>query len=161
MSRPNGYRPGARSGLRYAGAGSPKNSVLRDAYINDNPPPGTLKGLSQSGLADDPTDGSNTTVYGPNLPGGTIPPPSGSLWTDLQNALSTITTGVVQSAASAGQAAATNAVTSAITGTPSTTQQLVTSVKAATNPKTIMGFSIDAIMLAGAGVAAFMILKKK
>lgn len=37
----------------YHGAGSPHDSVLSDAYINDNPPPGTLhplSGVSRSGI---------------------------------------------------------------------------------------------------------------
>lgn len=142
------YRPG----LGYSGAGSPKASVLRDAYINDNPPPGTLTVIplkkSLSGLADDPTV-SPSTDFG-------VPIPPTSIWNELTGAIGSIFSSTV----SAGTQAATNAVSSAINPPPQTkVQQAVTTFKSAL-PANILGMPINTALLLGAGVGAYFLLKR-
>lgn len=152
-----------RTSLRYAGAGSPVTS-LRDAYINDNPAPGTLGKIgipgrrnSIRGLSDDTPAPVIGPVEGPALP---TPDASGGLLSELSSAFSTLTTTLVSTTASAGTLAANNAVENAIAGTPSTASKVATAVVAATKPTTVLGVSTDILLLAGIGFGAWYFLKK-
>ncbi len=156
-----------RASLRYVGAGSPKTS-LRDAYINDNPPPGTLgkiglpgRGNSIRGLADDPTI-TDTPVDTGSTEGPTAPTAdtSGGFFSTIGNAFSTLFSTTAVTATQAGTLAANKAVANAITGTPSTQQQIVTSLKTATNPKSILGISVDTLMILGLLGGAYYVMKR-
>src|SRR5262249_44419881 len=98
-----------RGGLAYAGAGSPRSSLLHDAYINDNPPPGTFRVLPPklSGLNDDVQD---AVVYGPPAP--TPEEQNPSIWEQVGASISSILGTTVRQ----GTASANNAITGAISG---------------------------------------------
>jgi hypothetical protein len=148
-----------RTSLAYPGAGSPRWS-LADAYINDNPPPGTLRVRGLRGLADDTAVPVDTgTTLGPQAP--TVDT-SGGILSSLSNAFSLLTSTLVQTTATTGTLAANNAVANAITGTPSTSTstQIAAGLKTATNPKTLLGVSVDTLMLIGIGVGAYYFLRK-
>jgi hypothetical protein len=154
-----------RSSLRYSGAGSPRGSLLRDAYVNDNPAPGTLGKIgipgrrnSIRGLADDTVPVDTGSTFGPAAP---APDSSGGILSELGSAFSTLTTTLIGTTATAGTLAANNAVANAIQGTPSTVSQAVTAVKAATNPTTILGISIDTLMIGGIAFGAWYFMKNR
>ncbi len=152
------YRPGlAYSGAGSYGAAGSKLPMLRDAYINDNPPPGSLRGLS-----DDPAPSDTGTAYGPSIPGAAPTDTSGGFFSSISNAFSNILGTAVSTAASVGQAAASNAVANAIAPPPkpNPVQQAITTVKAAL-PKTILGVTMDTALLVGAGIGAYYLIKKK
>jgi hypothetical protein len=165
-----------RSSLRYAGAGSPPGSLryagagspitsLRDAYINDNPRPGTLGKIgipgrrnSIRGLADDTATSVDTgATDGPAAP---APDTSGGIFSEIGSAFSTLTTTLIGTTATAGTLAANNAVANAIQGTPSTTQKVVSAVKTATAPNTILGISVDTLLIGGIAFGAWYLMKK-
>lgn len=150
-----------RASLAYAGAGSPRTS-LRDAYINDNPPPGTLGKIgipgrrnSIRGLAEDiPTEVDTGTMQGPVLS------PTPSLWDTLTSGFSTLLSTTAATAAQAGTSAANKAVADAISGRPTRTQQIVSTVRSATNPKSVLGISVDTLLIVGLLGGAYYIMKK-
>jgi hypothetical protein len=143
-------------GLGYSGAGSPRTSVLRDAYINDNPAPGTLAvipGFKQGtlkGLRDDPTV-SPETDFG-------TPLPSANIWNDLTSAVGSI----FSSAVSAGTQAGSRAVESAIQGAPPKPTTIIQTVRAAaTGTTNVLGMAIPTTaLLLGGGVLAYVMLRK-
>lgn len=207
-------------GLAYSGAGSPRTSLLSDAYINDNPPPGSLRGIGRisikgraapnqitrlsyagagsprsslayagagsprgsflRGLRDTPVDSAGDQNL--QLPTITTTQPI-TPYTDTELAaagantssgdtgiLSNIGSDVASAfgslfgtAVTATTAAASTAVSRDITGAinpPSPTAQAITAVKTATNPKTILGVSVDTALIAGAALAAYFYFKK-
>lgn len=152
------YRPGMSAYFGAGSRGASGSAGLRDAYINDNPPPGTLKKFNLSGLSDDtPTDTDSGTTFGPAAP--TVDS-SGGFFSTIGNAFSAIFTGAASAAGSAGQIAASNAVSNAINPPQTTTQQITNAVKSVL-PTTILGFTTDTVLLVGAGVGAYFLLKKK
>lgn len=158
----------------YAGAGSPKNSVLRDAYINDNPPPGTLRGIGRvgiegrpssrgwlKGLADDPTvtpsDASNWQ-WDPSIPEASPTPVAGSGILDtLSNAFGSLFKTSVAAATSSGQTAITRDIQGAVTPPPPTPTQKITTTL--TKPTTLFGLSTGTLLLGGLAAAYFMTRK--
>ncbi len=153
-----------RASLAYAGAGSPRTS-LRDAYINDNLPPGSLGKVgipgrqnSIRGLADDtPVPADTGVMEGPAAPSADT---SGSLWSTLTSGFSTLFSTTAATAVSAGTLSANKAVADAINGSPSTSQQIVTAARTATNPKSILGISVDTLMIGGLIAGAYYVLRK-
>ena len=147
------YRPG----LSYAGAGSPRASV-RDSYINDNPPPGTLRVIPPklSGLRDDvivPVD--TGTSMGPSLPASTAPSAS-SVWSDITGAFGSLFTTTV----SAGTVAADTSIIGAITGSGRTSPQTPTTVAHPALSSAMFGIPSSTLMILGLGALAYMVIKK-
>lgn len=169
-SYPSGLRySGAgspRTSLRYAGAGSPRTSVLRDAYINDNPHPGTLGKIGIPGRrnsirglsADEQALVDTGENYGPALPAPTSP----GFFGQISDAFSTILGRTVATATQVGQSAASNAVANAIAPPPkpNPVQQAVTAVKAAM-PKTVLGMTAETALLVGSLAAGYYFFVKK
>jgi hypothetical protein len=146
------YRPGV-SGTSYA----LKRVSLRDAYINDNPPPGSLRGL-----ADDTPEAVDTgTTYGPNIPGTSPaqqPAASGGFFSTLTSDIGTILASAAATGTTQGALAVSNAITGAATPTaskPSTTTILGTPVS-----NTILGMSATTVLLLGGGIAAYLYFRK-
>lgn len=174
-SYPSGLRySGAGSfpaGLRYSGAGSPRTSVLRDAYIDDNPRPGSLGKIgipgrrnSIRGLSADPQSGDEQALvdtgetYGPALPAPTSP----GFFNQISDAFSTILGKTVATATQVGQGAAANAVANAIAPPPrpNPVQQAVTAVKKVM-PTTILGMTAETALLVGSLAAGYYFFVKK
>lgn len=182
LSDPGRYRPGLRysgagsygaagsNGLKYYGAGSKgasgsnglkyygggsygaAGSRLRDAYINDNPPPGTLRGLS-----DDEVPVDSGSAYGPALPPVDT---SGGFFSSITNAFSNLLSTTAKTAVQEGTLVANSAVANAINPPQTAAQKIVTTLTGVTNPKTVMGISVDTFLLVGAGVGIYYFLKK-
>ncbi len=144
-------------GLSYAGAGSPRGSVLRDAYINDNPPAGTLRTIPLRGLRDDvPAPVDTGSTEGPQLPPA-VAPTSGSIWSDLTGAFGSLFTTTV----SAGTAAADTSIVGAITGSGSTSPTKSTALPSAvTKAATIFGMPAATVTVLGLGALAYYAMKK-
>lgn len=140
------YRPGR----------PPMRRALRDAYINDNPPPGSLRGLAD--------DIATTTQVDQNLPEPTVADlamaqsAQGGFWSALGADLSAVTTRIVQSSLLTAGSAATGAIQSALTPTQRATQAFTTTAKAVL-PTSIMGISTTVFLLA-AGIGAYLYLRK-
>jgi hypothetical protein len=154
-----------RSSLKYAGAGSPRTS-LRDAYINDNPPAGTLKRIgipgrrnSIRGLADDPT--VDTTSISPTTDFG-VPLPTTSVWSDITGAFGSLFSTAVQTTTQAGSTAIEKAIQGGI-NPPVPTMTAVRPIVTVSPTKTtnILGMAIPTTaLLLGGGVLAYFALKR-
>lgn len=156
-----------RSSLRYSGAGSPRTSLrgMRDAYINDNPAPGTLgkigipgRRTGVRGLADDtlsPLDDFDTP-----LPADT----SGGFFSTIGNVFSSLFGTAAAATTQAGSTAVANAINGGLVPTqtvPSTTGVLpITATPAGTTK--ILGMAIPTTaLLLGGGLLAYMQLKSR
>lgn len=169
--------------LAYAGAGSPRSSLLRDAYINDNPPPGTLgvrrPGVAGrpstrtgiSGLADDtvPVDTSQDyNLYPPDTSSGgpvdttvTAPAPATpSLWGDLTGAFGSLFGTATQAASTSGATAISKAIQGAVNPPPRPTVTSVAKSLVPTSKLSILGMSGSTLLIAGAAAAYFMTRKR-
>lgn len=171
--------------MAYSGAGSPRGSVLRDAYINDNPPPGTfhaLSGLSRSGipgrrtpatylrgLSDTWLDSIDTGLdYNMVLPqdsgGGPVTPnvtdaPASGFWDSLTSIFTPIAQGAVQTAGQSGFQAMESKIKNWIN--PPKTVTVVGGVPVThTTGTTILGLSATTVLLLG-GVGVYLYTRKK
>lgn len=131
----------------YGGAGSPKTSLLADAYINDNPFPGTLhslSGLSRSGIPGRPSS------RGPGL--------SGILDT-LTSSFGKVFSTAAQVATESGTKAVTQAITKSVEPKPQPIIQTTSPVLPAMSQDTFLGMSaVTASIVVGLG--AFLLLRK-
>lgn len=145
------YRPGT-AGTAY----TLKRTSLRDGYVNDNPPPGSLRGL-----ADDTSTPVDTgTTYGPNIPGVTPAQTNSStgFFSTLENSIGTI----FASAAATGTTQGALAVSNAITGAASSSSTPSKTVTILGTPvsSTILGISTTTVVLLGGAVALYFYMRK-
>lgn len=150
-------------GLSYAGAGSPRSSVLKDAYINDNPAPGTLGKVgipgrqnSIRGLADD-TDAPVDTgsAYGPAAPSNP------GFFGAVSNVFSSIFGTAVSTTEQAGSKAIQDAIRGYITPPPSAPASLPARIVSAAGTTNVMGMAIPTTaLLLGGGILAYVALRK-
>lgn len=152
-----------RTSLRYAGAGSPRTS-LSDAYINDNPPPGTLGKIgipgrrnSIRGLADDPAI-SPEGDFGTPMPADT----SSGIFGTLGNVLSTLFGTAAAATTQAGQTAVAGAITGSILPpTHVTASPVMSTLSLPAGSIKILGMAIPTTaLLLGGGVLAYIALRK-
>jgi hypothetical protein len=168
-----------RTSLRaYTGAGSPRGSVLRDAYINDNPPPGTLhslSGVSRSGipgrrtpatylrgLADTETNVDTGLDYNMIPPsdssGGPVESNAGSpsIWADVSSAFGSLFGTAAKTATQSGSIAIQKSIQGSINPPPS---QPIHLPAALTTKAGILGMSSTTLLIVGA-VGAYLYTRK-
>lgn len=141
-----------RASLRYAGAGSPRTS-LRDAYINDNPAPGTLRGLAE----DSPSDVDTGSELGPSAP-----PPTPGFFDSIGKSFSTLLGTAVSAGTQAGQVAVQKSIIGSILPPATVAASPVRStIAAAVKTTNILGMAIPTTaLLVGGGVLAYFAFKK-
>lgn len=137
-----------RASLRYAGAGSPKTS-LRDAYINDNPPAGTLRGLAEDTPV--PVEGDSMNL---------AEPPKQTIGTEISSLFGSLFSSGVSATESAGATAIQKSIFGSLAPSPSASAPRAASTL---SPGTtnILGMAIPTTaLLLGGGIAAYLFLKK-
>ncbi len=127
----------------------PRRSGMSDAYINDNPYYTNLRGL-----ADDPVDGPNATAE--QIASNGTPSFWGNIGTDISNLFGNVFT----TAANTTETSAQTAITNAISGSINPVSQPANPI-AVRAPSTGTIAGVSTLTLAAAGVAAFLLLRKK
>ncbi len=151
------------AGLRYAGAGSPRSS-LRDAYINDNVPPGTLGKIgiqgrrnALRGLAQDETAISPASDFGAVVPADTSP----GILSTVGNMFSNLFGTAVSATTQAGQTAVQGAITGSILPPTKVSPSPVFSTLTSAKSVNILGMAVPTTaLLLGGGVLAYFAFKK-
>jgi hypothetical protein len=150
LAKVRAYRPGT-AGTAY----TLKRTSLRDAFINDNPPPGSLRGL-----ADDTPEAVDTgTTYGPNIPGSSPAQTNTStgFFSTLENSIGTIFASAAATGTTQGALAVSNAITGA--AAPSAPKPSTTTILGTPVSNTILGMSATTVLLLGGAAAAYFYFK--
>ncbi len=135
---------------------------LTDAYINDNPPPGSLRGLRDDTTISPASDFGTDLTMTAETTNAPAPAPTsiwGSIMSDITGTAGSLFGSAVSATTQAGDTAISKAISGGINPPPAPTRSIVT-----TGPKpastTILGMSSTALLVGG-GLAAYFFMKRR